>query len=140
MNTSALILAIAVLPAFAFAQSMPPGHPPMGTAQNKAAPAGPMPPGHPPMGAMPQEKATPAAQLPHKGKVLSTLDVPNYTYIEVSEANKTLWLAAPTAGVKKGDVIRFEDGMVMTNFHSKTLNRTFPSISFINTVAVTKEK
>jgi len=141
MKTSALILAIAVLPAFAIAQSMPSGHPPMGgTKQDKTAPAVQMPAGHPPMGGTPQEKATPAAPLPHKGKVLSTLTVPNYTYIEVTENNKTNWLAAPTVAVKKGDVIRFEDGMTMTNFHSKTLNRTFPSISFINTVAVTKEK
>ena len=42
--------------------------------------------------------------------------------------------------VKKGDVIRFDNGMAMTNFHSKTLNRTFPSVLFVNSVVVTKEK
>jgi hypothetical protein len=30
--------------------------------------------------------------------------------------------------------------MVMTNFNSKTLNRTFPSVTFVNRVVVTKEK
>lgn len=28
----------------------------------------------------------------------------------------------------------------MTNFHSKSLNRTFPSIRFVNRVVVTTEK
>jgi hypothetical protein len=41
---------------------------------------------------------------------------------------------------KKGDVIRFDDGMVMTNFESKTLKRTFPSVTFVSSVVVTKEK
>ena len=49
-------------------------------------------------------------------------------------------LAASTVAVKKGDVIRFDDGVVMTSFHSKSLNRTFPSITFVNRVVVTKEK
>jgi hypothetical protein len=30
--------------------------------------------------------------------------------------------------------------MVMTNFESKTLKRTFPSVTFVNTVVVSKEK
>jgi hypothetical protein len=30
--------------------------------------------------------------------------------------------------------------MVMTNFESKTLKRTFPRVTFVNNVAVTKEK
>jgi hypothetical protein len=41
---------------------------------------------------------------------------------------------------KKGDVVRFDDGMPMTNFHSKTLNRTFPSVLFVNRVVITNEK
>lgn len=84
-------------------------------------------------------QAAPAAQLPQKGKVLSVIDVPSYTYIEVAQDKKTRWIAGPTVAVKKGDVVRFEEGMIMTNFHSKTLNRDFPIISFVNKVVVAKK-
>ncbi|MEK7361265.1 MAG: hypothetical protein AAB133_04205 [Pseudomonadota bacterium] len=63
-----------------------------------------------------------------------------YTYLEVTQNKKNLWLAASTVAVKKGDVIRFDDGMAMANFHSKSLNRTFPSITFVSRVVVTQEK
>ena len=99
-----------------------------------------MPAGHPPMPAKSDGKGAPAAQLPQKGKVLSSIDTAGYTYIEVTQNKKTLWLAAPKVAVKKGDVIRYDNGMEMTNFNSKTLNRTFPSVTFVNRVVVTNEK
>jgi len=102
--------------------------------------AAPLPPGHPPMDTKKQAPGAPQAQLPQKGKVLSVIDVPQYTYLEVTQNKKTLWIAGPTVAAKKGDVIRFDDGMVMNNFHSKTLNRDFSSISFVNQVVITKEK
>jgi hypothetical protein len=81
-----------------------------------------------------------APTLAQSGKVLSTINVPSYTYLEVSQDKKTLWLAASTVAVKKGDVVRFDDGMVMNNFYSKTLKRTFPSIVFVNSLVVDKGK
>ena len=120
MESLPLLLALAVFSSFAFAQ--------------------PLPAGHPPMGAKSEGKAMPDAQLPQKAKVLSTIDAAPYTYLEVTQNKKTSWLAANAVPAKKGDVIRFDDGMVMTNFHSKTLNRTFPSVTFVNRVVITKEK
>ena len=120
MKTSTLLFAVAFFSASAVAQSLPSGHP---TLPAKA-----------------EGKGAPEAQLPQKGKVLSTLDAKPYTYIEVSQNKKTIWLAANAIPLKKGDVIRFDNGMVMTNFHSKTLNRTFPSVLFVNSVMVTTEK
>ncbi len=78
--------------------------------------------------------------LTQNGKVLSTINVPSYTYVEVSQGKKTMWLAATTAAVKKGDTVRFDDGMVMNNFYSKSLKRTFPSIVFVNTLVVDSGK
>ncbi len=117
MKLQPFVLAIAVFSASVAAQSLPGGHPPVGA--NKGAAEIP---------------------LPQKAKVLSIIDVPQYTYLEVSQNKKTLWLAATTVAAKKGDVIRFDEGMVMTNFKSKNLNRTFPSITFVNRVVVTQEK
>jgi hypothetical protein len=102
------------------------------------------PAGHPSTGeaaaTLKQPKQTADADLPKKGKVLSTIDATQYTYIEVVEDKKTLWLAAPTIALKKNNVIRYDAGSEMTNFHSKTLNRTFPSIIFVNRVVLSKEK
>ncbi|RZI42857.1 hypothetical protein EGT07_12840 [Herbaspirillum sp. HC18] len=85
-------------------------------------------------------KDTADADLGQKGKVVSSIDANEYTYIEVNQGKNTLWLAAPKTAVKKDSVIRFEDGAVMTNFHSKLLNRTFPSVMFVGRVVTVNEK
>lgn len=78
--------------------------------------------------------------LTQTGKVLSTIDVPTYTYVEVSQGKKTMWLAALTTPVKKGDLVHFDNGTEMKNFYSKSLKRTFPSIVFVSKLAVDKPK
>jgi hypothetical protein len=88
---------------------------------------------------LPVIAAASATELPNKGKVISTIDVNQYTYIEVAQDKKVFWLAAPTVALKKNQMIRFEDGAEMSNFRSATLNRTFPSISFIGRVMVVND-
>lgn len=97
-----------------------------------------VPPGHPKIDA--KAAGSGQATLPQKGKVLSVVDVPQYTYLEVRQQSRTFWIAGPTVAAKKGDVVRFGNGMVMRNFHSKSLNRDFQNISFVSRVVVTKEK
>ncbi|WP_256327657.1 NrfJ-related protein [Nitrosospira sp. Nl5] len=81
--------------------------------------------------------ATAAAGMPaNEGKVLSTLDAPGYTYMELANTEKRFWIAAPTTRVKVGDRVRFEQSMVMKNFNSKTLNRTFDQVIFVNSATV----
>jgi hypothetical protein len=109
-------------------------------AVSTVALAQPLPAGHPTTATKSEGNGVPDAQLPQKAKVLSSIDAAGYTYLEVTQNKKTLWIAGTKIAVKKGDVIRFDDGMVMTNFNSKTLNRTFPSVTFVNRVVVTKEK
>jgi len=84
--------------------------------------------------------SAPEIQLTQKAKVLSTIAAPPYVYIEVSQNKKTVWLAATALPLKKGDVIRFDKGTMMTNFPSSKLKRTFPSVLFVNRVVVTKDK
>ena len=72
----------------------------------------------------------------NEGKVLATLDAPGYTYMELANTEKRFWIAAPTTKVKVGDRIRFEQSLVMKNFNSKTLNRTFDQIIFVNSATV----
>jgi hypothetical protein len=103
----------------------------------------PLPPGHPSInpsnGAMSSSGRT-DVELTQKATVISAIDVPQFTYLEVKQGSQTRWLAASTIAVKKGDVIQFDNGATMENFNSKTLNRTFTSITFVNRVAVVQGK
>ncbi len=72
----------------------------------------------------------------NEGKVLSTLDAPGYTYMELANTEKKFWVAAPTMRVKVGDRVRFDQSLVMKNFNSKTHNRTFDQIIFANSATV----
>ncbi|HYD62544.1 MAG TPA: hypothetical protein VEC35_19460 [Noviherbaspirillum sp.] len=128
MKPFSALIALAALVAAVSVQAAPSGHP---AGHPSPAMAADM---------LKPPKNTPDAQLPLKGKVLSTIDASEYTYIEVSQAKGTLWLAAPKVALKKDAVVRFEDGAVINNFHSKLLNRTFQSVMFVNRVVVTNEK
>jgi hypothetical protein len=72
----------------------------------------------------------------NEGKVVATLDAPGYTYMELANTEKRFWIAAPTTRVKVGDRVRFDQSLVMKNFNSKTLNRTFDQIIFVNSATV----
>jgi hypothetical protein len=105
-------------------------------------PSGALPPGHPPInseGQTTMPAATSKVEQTQKATVVSAIDIPQFTYIEIKQDNKTRWLAAKTIAVKKGDVIQFDHGETVTNFNSKTLNRTFASITFVNNATVVKE-
>lgn len=123
-SITALLLLSALLASVAAIAAPPPGHP----SPDAAATMLQLP------------KNTPDADLPHQGKVISTIDTDQYTYIEVAQDKKTVWLAAPKVALKKDSVIRYEDGAEMSNFHSKILNRDFPSIMFVNRVLVSTNK
>ncbi len=68
------------------------------------------------------------------GMVLETIDVDSYTYIRLDQQGQEVWLASSPIAVSKGDLIRFADEVTMVNFHSKTLDRTFPAILFVGGV------
>ena len=76
------------------------------------------------------------AELHRNGKVLNSIDAGIYTYIELNENGKPIWIAAPTIKVKNGDTVRFTEGAVMSNYFSKTLNRTFESVIFVGKAVV----
>ncbi len=83
-----------------------------------------------------QARSTNDAPLTQQATVLSTASAPPYIYIEAAQGKKTLWLAANRVAVKKGDVIHFDQDIVMSNFYSKSLKRTFPSVIFVNRLTV----
>ncbi|TXT37858.1 MAG: nucleic acid-binding OB-fold tRNA/helicase-type [Comamonadaceae bacterium] len=64
------------------------------------------------------------------GEVLETKDVDGYTYLRLKTKDGETWAAVSTTSVKKGAKVTIENSMVMSNFESKTLKKTFPSIVF----------
>jgi len=69
------------------------------------------------------------------GKILETMDSGGYTYLLVKTASGEQWVAIPETEATVGEEISYFEGMVMKNFTSKTLNRTFPSIIFSSGLA-----
>ena len=72
----------------------------------------------------------PAAPAPVTGKVLETMDAGGYTYLNVATDAGEKWIAVNQTPVEVGEDVTFMDGMVMQNFFSKSLDRTFPEIVF----------
>ena len=80
--------------------------------------------------------SAPAPALPLEGRVAETMNASGYTYLQVESGNHKVWVAAPELAVKVGDQVTVKDGAPMTNYHSKTLNRTFDVVYFAGSVAV----
>ncbi|WP_143708528.1 hypothetical protein [Methylococcus capsulatus] len=95
-----------------------------------------IPAGHPPLNPTGASAQMVPAELAQKATVIDVINVAQYTYLEVKQDKQSQWIAAPSVEVKKGDVVRFDGGVEMKDFHSKTLDRTFPSIVFVNRVVV----
>ena len=113
MRTLAFATLIAVTPMAALqAQTLPPGHPPM--------------PGE-----------TAPATVSH-GTVLESIDVNPYVYVRVKTEAGELWLAAPVVTLAKGAQVSWPDGMVMTNYHSRSLDRTFDRVTFVQAIIPAK--
>lgn len=82
----------------------------------------------------PQAQAQPQAQAPAgpgvSGKVVETMNSGGYTYVCLENGGKKTWVALPQTKVSVGQQLSCQPGMVMNNFTSKTLKRTFESIVF----------
>lgn len=76
------------------------------------------------------------AQNVHKGVVLQTFNNEGYTYMEIQDGNQKKWIACPQFDVAKGDIVETSYGMLMDNFESRTLKRTFKEIYFVTKARV----
>lgn len=74
----------------------------------------------------------------HKIVVKETVDGGTYAYLNVEENGKTYWMAIANMPVTVGETYYYEDGMVMKDFESKQLNKTFDEIVFVNGVRTTE--
>ena len=78
------------------------------------------------------------ANLPdgvHKVEVKEVIQGSSYTYLLVSENKEELWFAIAKSEVKEDDVLYYADPLLMNNFTSKELNRTFETIYFVQKIS-----
>lgn len=131
-----LLVAIAGTAVAASPQDSDTAKPTAAASPHAAAPAGKtdaaMPPGHP--------TAIPAdTKLVNSGKVLEVIDSPMYTYLQVTSDKGPLWLAVFKTDIIKGATVRYSSGVAMSKFYSKSLDRTFDTIIFVDSIAPKKK-
>lgn len=86
------------------------------------------PPANPAPGSA--KNAQPGQARSLTGKVLEKLDVPQYTYLRLKQAEGDAWTAVPTAKVEVGEEVTVANVTMMKDFKSSTLDRTFEVIYF----------
>jgi hypothetical protein len=72
--------------------------------------------------------------IAHTATVVETMSSAGYTYIRVEEKGNKFWIALPETQVSIGEVISFYEQMLMENFTSRSLNRTFDRILFVEAI------
>lgn len=75
-------------------------------------------------------RADPSA-LPNEGTVQEVLQAGIYTYLRVTGAAGEQWIAGPRGEYRPGERIRYSRGTSMEGFRSRTLERSFDRILFV---------
>ena len=65
-------------------------------------------------------------------KVKAVEQVANYTYLLVKGKGPEYWIAVSSTEIQIGESITYQGGMLMENFHSKELDRTFEKVLFLD--------
>ena len=85
---------------------------------------------------MPQQNAAAPDASIVSGKTIETFDAGGFTYVQITTPNESIWAAGPLTPIKKDDKVSFSRNMLMKNFHSKSLNRDFEAIYFVDRFTV----
>ncbi|HUV50178.1 MAG TPA: OB-fold nucleic acid binding domain-containing protein [Anaerolineae bacterium] len=65
-----------------------------------------------------------------KASIVEFKDVTNYTYLDLKDSTGRIWAAIPKTSVETGSEIELANIIVMKDFHSKILDKTFATILF----------
>jgi hypothetical protein len=71
----------------------------------------------------------------HKVTVVDVLQANSYTYLQVEENGAAYWMAVLKMDAEKGQTLYYPGGMMMSNFQSKDLDRTFEQILFVSEIS-----
>ncbi|HEX9874959.1 MAG TPA: hypothetical protein VGA43_11390 [Deferrimonas sp.] len=89
------------------------------------------------------ETKAPAAEQTAQGQsgtVTETMNSGGYTYVQVDTGSEKIWAAAPELQVKVSDAVVIPAGMPMKDYHSKTLDRDFDVVYFVDSIMVGGEQ
>ncbi len=75
----------------------------------------------------------------HKVVIIESKDGGTYTYLNVEEDGNKYWMAIPNTEVKTGDTYYYDGGMLMEDFESKQLEKTFDKIIFADNIRTTEK-
>jgi uncharacterized lipoprotein NlpE involved in copper resistance len=75
----------------------------------------------------------------HKIVVKEKIDGGAYVYLNVEEGENNYWMAISTMPIEVGNTYYYNGGMVMKDFISKQLDKTFEYITFAEGVRATEE-
>jgi hypothetical protein len=67
-------------------------------------------------------------------KVLDVQQAGPYTYLEVKGKGPKHWVAVPTMNALAGETYTYQGGLLMTDFYSEELDRTFKEVLFIESL------
>jgi hypothetical protein len=68
---------------------------------------------------------------PHIAKVIDKIPAKGYTYLQVSENKNDFWIAVPTMEVEIGETVYFSRYMVMQDFKSENIDKSFDEVLFV---------
>lgn len=72
-----------------------------------------------------------------KIEVVEHMNGGGYTFVKGNEAGSELWIAVRQMPIEVGEVLYFTSAMEMANFESKSLNKTFDKILFVDNASKT---
>lgn len=67
-----------------------------------------------------------------KVDVVEVIEVASYTYLLVKEKKSEYWIATATMTAEPGESYKYRGGILMSDFHSEELDRTFDEVLFID--------
>jgi hypothetical protein len=68
---------------------------------------------------------------PHIGRVIEKIPAKGYTYLQVTENKKDFWIAVPTMEIEVGETVYFSRFMIMEDFQSDNIDKSFDEILFV---------
>jgi hypothetical protein len=74
---------------------------------------------------LPQEEVTSI-----KGKVLEVVDAGSFIFILLDRGEQQIWATVPAVDVKVGEEVTLLYANIFSNFHSKSMNRSFDELIF----------
>jgi len=67
-------------------------------------------------------------------KVKEVIQVSGYTYLLVKSKGPEYWVAVPTMEASPGETYHYQGGMLMPDFYSSELDRTFDEVLFLEAI------